>query len=137
MNNIEIVQELYRAFRKQDYDAFRRITTEDIEWVQNEGFPDGTTHFGASEVIEGVFKANNNNWEDFAYHIEEFLDAGNSVIVIGRYTGQNRISGKSMSAAASHVYDIRDGKVYRFRMFADTKKIWDAIDISEKAFPKE
>jgi len=127
MNNIEVIQELYRAFREKDYDAFLSISTEDLEWVQNEGFPGGATRKGASEVIEGVFKANNNHWKSFAYHIEEFLDAGNSVIVIGRYAGCNRISGKPMSAAAAHVYDLRDGKVYRFRMFADTKTIWDSM----------
>lgn len=127
MSNIEVIQELYRAFREKDYDAFLSMSTEDLEWVQNEGFPGGATRRGASEVIEKVFKANNNNWKDFAYQIEEVLDAGNSVVVIGRYTGHNRISGKSMSAAAAHVYDFRDGKVCRFRMFADTKTIWDSM----------
>ena len=130
MNNIEVIQELYRVFRKQDYNAFRRITTDDLEWIQNEGFPGGATRKGASEVIEGVFKANDNNWESFAFNIEEFLDAGNSVIVIGRYAGYNRTSGKPMSAAATHIYDLRDRKVSRFRMFADTKIIWDAADRS-------
>jgi uncharacterized protein len=127
MNNIEVVQELYRAFREKDYDAFRRISTNDLEWIQNKGFPGGATYKGASEVIEAVFKANQNNWEGFAYNIEQFLNATNSVIVIGSYTGKNRISGKSMSAAAVHIYDLRDGKVCRFRMFADTKTIWDTI----------
>ncbi|NET34557.1 MAG: nuclear transport factor 2 family protein [Cyanothece sp. SIO1E1] len=127
MNNIEVIQELYRAFRERDYEAFLRLSTEDLEWIQNEGFPGGATRKGASAVIEGVFKANDDTWESFAYQIEEFLDAGNSVIVIGRYAGRNLASGKPMSAAATHVYDLRDGKVCRFRMFADTKIIWDAM----------
>lgn len=103
MNNADVIQELYRAFRETDYNAFLRISTDDLEWIKNEGFPGGVTCKGASEVIEGVFKANNNNWKSFAYPIEEFLDAGNSVIVIGKYAGRNRISGKLMSAAAAHV----------------------------------
>ncbi|MGB6300644.1 MAG: nuclear transport factor 2 family protein [Rivularia sp. (in: cyanobacteria)] len=127
MNNIQVIQELYRAFREQDYDAFRRITTDDLEWIQNEGFPGGAIRKGASEVIKGVFQANNNNWKNFTYNIEEFLDAGNSVIAIGRYSGYNRITGKPMSAAATHIYNLRDGKVCRFRMYADTKTIWDAM----------
>jgi uncharacterized protein len=127
MNNIEVIQELYRAFREKDYDAFLRISTDDLEWIQNKGFPEGATYKGASEVIEAVFKANHSNWEGFAYNIEQFLNASNSVIVIGSYTGSNRISGRSMSAAAAHIYDLRDGKVCRFRMFADTKAIWDAM----------
>ena len=127
MNNIEVVKELYRAFREQDYDTFLCLSTEDIEWIQNEGFPSGATYQGASAVIEGVFKANNDKWSDFAYHIEEILDAGNSVIVIGKYSGRDRLSGKSMSAAAAHIYDLHDGKIARFRMFADTKSIWNAM----------
>lgn len=127
MNNIKVVQELYQAFREQDYDTFSRLSTEDIEWIQNEGFPGGATYKGASAVIEGVFKANNDKWSDFAYHIEEILDAGNSVIVIGKYSGRDRLSGKSMSAAAAHIYDLHDGKIARFRMFADTKSIWNAM----------
>ena len=82
------------------------------------------------ELMHSLAHANDNNWENFAFNIEEFLDAGNSVIVIGRYAGYNRASGKPMSAAATHVYDLRDGKVSRFRMFADTKIIWDAADRS-------
>lgn len=127
MNNVEIIQELYRAFREKDYEAFLRISTADLEWIQNEGFPNGATYKGASEVIEKVFKANNNNWEGFAYQIEQFLDASDSVVVVGTYTGRNRISGKLMSAAAAHIYDLRDGKVCRFRMFADTKIIWETM----------
>lgn len=127
MNNIEIIKELYRAFREKNYHAFRNICTENLEWIQNEGFPGGATYKGASEVIEAVFKANDNNWENFAYHIEEILDANSSVIVIGKYSGKNRITNKSMSTAATHVYDFRNGKVCRFRMFADTKTIWDAM----------
>ncbi len=126
MNNIEVIQELYRAFREKDYDAFLSFSTEDLEWVQNEGFPGGATRKSASEVVERVFKANNTNWEGFAYQIEQFLDADNSVIVIGMYAGCHRVSGKSMRAAAAHVYDLRDGKVCRFRI-ADTKTIWDAM----------
>ncbi|PSB05837.1 DUF4440 domain-containing protein [Pleurocapsa sp. CCALA 161] len=127
MNNIEVVKKLYQAFREQDYDTFLRLSIEDIEWIQNKGFPGGATYKGASAVIEGVFKANNDKWSDFAYHIEEILDAGNSIIVIGKYSGRDRLSGKSMSAAAAHIYDLHDGKIARFRMFADTKSIWNAM----------
>ena len=28
---------------------------------------------------------------------------------------------------AAHIYDLKDGKVIRFRQFADTKPIWDTM----------
>lgn len=127
MNNVQVIEELYRAFREKDYAAFLCISTEDLEWRQNEGFPGGSVWRGASEVVERVFRANDHRWESFAYDIEQVLDAGSSVVVIGTYSGYHRDSGKSMRAAAVHVYDLRDSKVFRFRMFADTKTIWDAM----------
>jgi len=127
MTNIETIQELYRCFREQDDEGFRKLCTHDLEWVQNPGFPNGATRKGADAVIEGVFKGNRSLWEDFAYHIETFLDAGASVVVIGAYQGRHSLTKKPMQAAAAHVYDLRDGKIARFRMFADTKTMWDAM----------
>lgn len=128
MTNLEVIQELYRAFREKDYDAFLRICTPDLEWIQLETFPRGATHRGTEAVVEGVFKAFNNDWESWSFDIEEYLDAGETIVVIGSYAGRHRVSGKSFRSPAAHVYDICDGKVSRFRQFTDTKIIWNAMD---------
>lgn len=128
MTKLEVIQELYRAFREKDYDAFLRICAPDLEWIQNEGFPRGTTHRGAEAVVKGVFKAFNNDWESWSFDIEQYLDAGETIIVIGSYAGRYRVSGKSFRSPAAHVYDICNGKVSRFRQFTDTKVIWDAMN---------
>ena len=128
MTNLEVIRELYRAFREKDYDAFLHICTPDLEWLQNEGFPQGATYRGAEAVIEGVFKSNDARWEKFSFQIEQYLDAGDSVIVIGAYVGRHRESQKPLRASAAHVYELNCSKVCRFRMFADTKLIWDAMD---------
>ena len=127
MNKLELIQELYRAFREKDYDAFRKICSPNLEWIQNGGFPSGSTRCGADAVIDGVFKAFNNDWDSWQFHIEEYLDAGRSVVVLGFYEGIHRVSGKSFRSPAAHVYDLMGGKVTRFRQFTDTKVIWDAM----------
>lgn len=127
MNNIDVIQELYRAFQEKDYDAFRQICTPDLEWIQNEGFPRSSTRRGADAVVESVFKAFNNDWKAWRFQIEEYLDVRHSIVVIGFYEGIHRVSRKSFHSTAAHVYDLVNGKVTRFRQFTDTKVIWDAM----------
>ena len=127
MTNLEIIQELYRAFREKDYDRFLHICTPDLEWIQNEGFPRGATYRGVEAVVERVFQAFDLDWESWSFEIEQYLDAGQTIIVIGSYAGRHRLSGKSFRSPAAHVYDLCDRKVFRFRQFTDTKLIWDAM----------
>lgn len=127
MTNIEVIQELYRTFRDSDYGAFKQICDSNLEWIQNRGFPKGSTNYGPDAVIENVFKAFNHDWSFWSFNIEEYLDADTAVIVIGSYQGTHTISGKSFRSDATHIYDLVDGKVTRFRQFADTKVIWDAF----------
>lgn len=127
MTNLDIIKELYRCFREKDYPAFLAICQPELEWIQNKGFPGGAVHYGASNVVEAVFKSFNNEWRDWRFDIEEYIDAGDSIIVIGKYTGQHRTTDKALSAPAAHVYDLENGKVRRFRQFTDTKLIWDAM----------
>lgn len=68
-----------------------------------------------------------NGGRRFHFTLIQYLEAGDSVIVIGTYIGLNRQTQKPLCAAAAHVYDLVDSKVCRFRMFADTKTIWDSM----------
>src|SRR4028119_1854214 len=99
MTNIEVIQELYRAFRDKDYAAFLRICTPDLEWIQNEGFPGGATRRGAQAVVDGVFRALSDDggmWSSWSFEIEEWLEAGDTVIGIGQYRGRPRGSGQGV-----------------------------------------
>ncbi len=127
MKNIEIVKELYRSIREKDYDSFKNICSPDIEWIQNKGFPHGGIHRGADEVIENVFNSFSNEWEQFGFQTNEFIEGKSSVVVLGKYVGVARKTHKSMSADACHVYALMDGKVIRFRQYTDTKIIEDAL----------
>ena len=124
---VALIKALYQAFGEEGYATFRNLCTPDIEWVQNVGFPGGATYRGVDAIIAGVFQGNARRWEGFGVEISEILDAGTSVVVVGHYHGHHRESGRSFRAAVAHVYDLRDGRVCRFRMFADTKTLWDSL----------
>ena len=121
--NIQVVQELYEAFANKDTGLLRRLLHSEVEWIQCEGFPGGDKRRGVDEVLDKVIGGLRSEWNGFRADVEEFLDSGGNIVVLGRYSGTHAVSGKSMSAVFAHVYDVNDGQVTRFRQFADTQPI--------------
>lgn len=114
------VRELYAAFKAKDPAAICAVLHDDVEWIQCPGFPNGGVRRGHTEVLEKVLGGIAADWSPFASEIDDFLDAGDTVVVLGRYTGASRETGKPMVAAFAHVYDVDGGKVRRFRQYTDT-----------------
>ncbi|MCX6848846.1 MAG: nuclear transport factor 2 family protein [Verrucomicrobia bacterium] len=127
MTPLETIREMYRAMRAGDDASFTALCTDDLIWQQSAGFPGGSTWHGAAAVIENVFRANGKRWTGFAFTEEEMFAAGDRVVVLGHYSGSAPDTGKAMRAAVAHVYDLRDGRIARFRMFADTQPMWEAM----------
>jgi ketosteroid isomerase-like protein len=129
MTNIEIIENLYSAFRGKDYDAFRALCSEDIEWIQNKGFPNGGHLHGADNVIKNVFHQFEKDWSYFKFKVEEMFESrdGSRVVVAGTYLGEHQQTRKSIEAGAVHLYDIENQKVKRFRQFTDTAMITAAL----------
>lgn len=127
MSPLDTIRELYRAMRAGDDTAFIALCTDDLIWQQSAGFPGGSTWHGAASVIENVFCANARRWTGFAFTEAEFITTSDRVVVLGHYSGTAPATGKTMRAAVAHVYDLHDGKVRRFRMFADTHPMWEAM----------
>jgi uncharacterized protein len=129
VTNLDVVRELYRAFRARDTEAFRAVCAPELEWVQNPGFPGGATWNGADAVLEGVLLGNDRRWAEWRFEIDGFVDAGASgVLVTGRYLGRARATSRPVVSEAAHLYELRNGRVVRFRQFADTKPLWDALE---------
>ncbi len=137
MNNLRTVQELYDAFGRKDDARLRQLLAVDVEWIQCAGFPGGARRHGVEEVLEKVFAGLHGEWRDWRVEIDEYLDAGASIVALGRYAGTHGQTGRSMEAVFAHVYDVKDGRVTRFRQFTDTVPIVEAARIRTHAGAKK
>ena len=127
MNNLAIVQSLYDAFGRRDWEMVRNLFAPDIEWVQNEGFPGGDRHVGAHAVLNNVFGKFRTEWTSWHAVVTEWLDASHAIVALGEYRGTHRVTAKSAVAAFAHVYEVRAGRITRFRQFTDTAMIRNAM----------
>lgn len=120
--NVALVRAIYDAFATGDVGGVLGRMSPDIVWNEAENFPyaDGNPYRGPEAVAAGVFARCIGEWEGFAVAPEEFLDAGGTVVVLGRYHGVNKASGRAMNPQLVHVWRIADGKAAQFQQYADT-----------------
>ncbi len=127
MNNLSLIQGAYDAFAKGDVPGVLGILSSDIAWTEAEGFPYGGTYNGPNAVLEGVFMRLGADWESFAVAPAEFIDGGDAVVVLGKYSGTYKATGKSFQADFAHVWKIKDGKAIRFVQYVDTLLVHRAL----------
>jgi len=121
MSNLEIVRRSYAAFERGDLDAVLADLDPEIEWHQAQGLPHGGLYHGHDEVRRNVFEPLDAEWwSEFSALPDEILDAGDELVVLGRYRGTAKGTGKRLDVPFVHVWTLRDERATRFRQFLDT-----------------
>lgn len=129
IENLNVIRDMYDAFGRGDIDAVVASLDPKVEWNEAENFPyaDGNPYIGPQAVVEGVFNRLASEWEYWSLDREQFLDAGDYVVVTGRYHATHSKTGKDIRAQFAHVWQLHDGKAVRFQQYADTAQVAGAI----------
>lgn len=121
MDNLELVRRSYVAFERDDLEAVLADMHPEIEWHQAQGLPHGGLYRGLDEVRRNIFEPLDESWwSEFSATPEQFLDAGSEIVVLGRYRGVGKETGKRLDVPFVHVWTVENGKAVRFRQFLDT-----------------
>ena len=133
--SVDVVKGTYEAFGRGDVPAVLGGMADDIEWYEADGMPYGGLHQGPEAVAQKVFGPITEDVADFAVTPEEFIASGDTVAAVVRYTGTGKATGGALNLPAVHVWDVRDGKLARFRQFIDTAKYLEVVpaDVSVAA----
>jgi len=128
MSNLESVRGVYDAFAKGDVPAVLGFLDTGVAWTEAEGYPYGGTYNGPDAVLSGVFMRLGSEWDGFSAIPEEFIDAGDTIVVLGQYSGSYKATGKSFKANFAHVWKISEGKAVRFVQYVDTLLVQRALE---------
>jgi ketosteroid isomerase-like protein len=120
--NVELIRAIYDAFAAGDVPGVLGRMSPGIRWTEADNFPyaDGNPYIGPEAVLNGVFARCIGEWDGFSVKIEELLDAGDTVIAVGRYGGVYKKTGREQHTQMAHIWRIKDGKVVAFQQYADT-----------------
>ena len=130
--NVSVVRSLYEAFAKGDIPTIIGALDPKVEWWEAENFiyADGNPYVGPEAVLQGVFVRIATEWDGFAVTPNEILDAGNTVIGQGHYSGAYKQGGKNVRAQFAHFFTFREGKIVKFQQYTDTAQFKEAVAIS-------
>jgi uncharacterized protein len=119
MSNVETARSAYAAFGSGDLEALRDSFAEDAVWVTSDELPLGGVVEGRDQILAN-FAQIPNYWSSFRVEPEEFIDAGEYVVVKGTQHAENDRG--SFDAPFVHVLEYRDGKAVRGEFFTDSAK---------------
>lgn len=119
--NVTLIQATYAAFARGDVEAVIAALHPEVAWDEAEHSlwhkPGG--YHGPADVLNNVFGRIPEQFSDFQVIPRDFHDAGDTVIVEGRYRATGT-TGDGLDAQVCHVWRIRDGKIGGFQQYTDT-----------------
>jgi uncharacterized protein len=110
------------AYACGDWQVAIEALDPDIEWDFSAiDWPDQGVARGRDEVLR-FFRRFLGAWDDYGVEFEGFIPAGDEVVVFVRESGVGKGSGVRVEQAWAQVWTVRDGRMVRFRAFADREQ---------------
>lgn len=128
----QVAQAFYDAIAQGDIAGVLAALHAKLAWTEAEGSPyySGTWQ-APQEVVDKLLLPISRDWHNFTATPNEFLETADQVVVFGVYTGIAKATGKSMRAQFAHHWQIRDNKLAKLDMYADTLLLARALSSIE------
>ncbi|MEV8639439.1 nuclear transport factor 2 family protein [Streptosporangium sp. NPDC051023] len=125
--NLDAVRASYEASAAGDINGILALLGPDAEWTEMAGFPYAGTYVGPDNVLAKVFARLGGEWDDYQAVPEEYVDGGDTIVVVGNYRGTYLATGKYMDVRFTHVWHLEDGVAKSFEQFTDTALVQEAL----------
>jgi ketosteroid isomerase-like protein len=125
LENVEIVRRLFETYRRGAYEEALACLAPDV--VYETGQEAAAT--GRDEV-RAMWERWESAWVELETVAEEFIDAGDRVLVTVRYSGRGRGSGIRFEDRLYDVYTMSDGRCVRKREFRRLSEALEAAGLT-------
>jgi len=126
--NVEIVRAVYDCWGRGDFRATANKVAPDFEWKQLSVVEPGS-HVGAdaSRALRSVFEI----YEDFRIEAEEYVDAGDTTVVVARLRGTARGSRLHIDERQAFVWTVREGRPVQMEQYPNREDALKAVGLEE------
>jgi uncharacterized protein len=123
-SNVELVRTLFETYRRGDYAAAAACLAPGVVYEIGQEVP----AFGPDEVRD-MWERWDSAWDEMETVPEEFIDAGDNVVVTVHYSARGRGSKIEYDERLFDVYTVRDGRCVRKLEFRDRSEALEAAGL--------
>ena len=127
--NVELVRRAYDAWDRRDFEAMSDLLHPDFELDLTARVLNPDRYVGVEGLRRFVDELGE-TWDDMGLEPEEFIDAGDQVVVpiLARLRGRG--SGLSLQDRIVQVWSVREGKAERVQVFTDRDEAFRAAGLA-------
>ena len=127
--NVELVRTVLEDWARGDFRAGSDLFAPDFEWKQRSDAVEPGSHRGASvgTALRQLFEV----WENYRIEADEFIDAGDRIVVVGRARGTARASGLELDQSLFLLWTARKGKLASLEVFRDRGEALEAVGLRQ------
>jgi ketosteroid isomerase-like protein len=130
--NVEIVREAFEAFLGGDQEKTARLVDPEVEFHGTVGgLQEGQVAHGQSQIEHEFEEVDLEAWEERRLEAEEFIDAGDDVVVLLHEYRRGRGSGVELEAKTAVVVAVSGGRVVRIQGYMDRDAALEAAGLRE------
>ena len=119
--NVEVARCALSSFNRSDPSWDEHWAT-DCELISiTAGQIEGTTYRG-HDGLRRYERDRNDAWEELRFEADEFIEAGDHVVVVGLLTGRGRGSGVQVDQPVALALELRAGKIIRAHAHTDAEQ---------------
>ena len=120
--NVAVVRRLFDAYNRGDYAAASECLDPDVEYEVGQELP-----LRGRAAVRAMWERWDGTWDELETVPEEFVDAGDEILVTVFYSARGRGSGIPYEERLFDVYTFRDGSCVRKREFRQRSEAIAAI----------
>jgi uncharacterized protein len=127
--NVEIVKRFSRHFEQGDREKWRETFDPDVVWDTSASRMPAAGIYHGHQGVERFFREWLGAWSDYGIEYREYIDAGDSVVIVFCQSGTGRGSGIRTERDFFAVYDLSDSKVVRYRQYESREEALEAAGL--------
>ena len=125
--NVELVRRFFDHWNSTGEPPWADVDPDAVFVIDPGSFVGGT--YRGHEGIRTLLELTAEVFEEFRYQVDDLIDAGDSVVVLGRIHARGVQSGATGTQYGALLFEIRDGHIVGYRSYLSREEALEAAGL--------